>query len=548
MNWFRRRVPAIQCRNGWRRSDTFPTRSNRCISLESLETREVFAADTLPVLMVLADKQDFYYREYAETRQAIEANGIEVVVAATTTDTTYPHPGSGQQNSTGAVQPDLPLSEVDPDHYSAIVFVGGWGSSMYQYAYNDANFDGTLDNYYAHGPYNGDDNLHDGVVAAQKVIVNNLINDFLAGDKHVGAICHGVTVLAWARVDGVSPIHGRNVAVPTTVSSPDQFYDDEWRNGGYMLGQYDQIIANGGVASAVSGSIGDPGTSADDVVVDGRIITAENFESSYYFGEIVASEVLANNSTPSVRVVGDDLVVVGHAEEPNTIYVWSTGPNHVGVWLNGVEYPSIEIGAGGHVRVFGGNNNDSIFATDLYQEANVFGGDGNDLLVGGHGHDNIDGGAGVDRVTGGPGDDILRGGAGNDFLFGGKGNNIMLGGTGTDVLYGGEEHDILIGGAGSDYVFGNGGSDILIGGTTSYDEDEVALRELQAVWTAPGKLRTRVLELSDSTRPYHLRTGVGGTVHNDNRPDALVGGTAADWYFAGIADFLLGVDDEDRVD
>jgi putative intracellular protease/amidase len=48
------------------------------------------------------------------------------------------------------------------------------------------------------------------------------------------AICHGVTVLAWARVDGVSP---------STDSS--------------------------------SGT-----TVADDVIVDGRIITAENYDAA----------------------------------------------------------------------------------------------------------------------------------------------------------------------------------------------------------------------------------------------------------------------------
>ncbi len=228
------------------------------VSLEQLEKREVFSADPLPVLMVLADRQDFYYREYAETRQALEERGLTAVVAATTRDTTYPHPGSGQGATSGAVTPDIALSDVNPEHYSAIVFVGGWGSSMYQYAYNDPNSDGTTDNFYAHAPYNGDDNLGDGQTAAQKLVVNQLIGGFLAQDKHVAAICHGVTVLAWARVDGVSPISGRRVAVPTTVSSPDQFYAGQWRSGGYMLGQYDQVIANGGLASNVSGSIGNP--------------------------------------------------------------------------------------------------------------------------------------------------------------------------------------------------------------------------------------------------------------------------------------------------
>ncbi len=98
-----------------------------------------------------------------------------------------------------------------------------------------------------------------------------------------GRICHGVTVLAWARVDGVSPLAGKKVAVPTTVSAPDQFYDGQWRSGGLLSGQFDQVIDNGALASPVSGSIGNPNTVADDVWVDGNIITAENFDSASFF-------------------------------------------------------------------------------------------------------------------------------------------------------------------------------------------------------------------------------------------------------------------------
>jgi Ca2+-binding RTX toxin-like protein len=267
--------------------------------MEALESRKVFAADPLPVLMVLADQQDFYYREYDETRIGIESEGLEVVVAATTTNPTYPHPGSGQGASSGEVVPDIALANVAPDDYSAIVFIGGWGASMYQYAYNDPNEDGITDNFYSNPLYNADADLNDGQIAPQKVIVNNLINAFVQDEKHIAAICHGVTVLAWARVGGTSPLAGKQVSVPTTVTAPDQFYDGAWRNGGYLMGQYDQVIANGGIASPISGSIGNPATVADDVVVDGKLITGENFESALYFGEVLAQEVLASLPAPN---------------------------------------------------------------------------------------------------------------------------------------------------------------------------------------------------------------------------------------------------------
>jgi len=71
---------------------------------ETLESRNPLAADPLPVLMVLADRQDFYYRDYGETRIGLEAGGATVQVAATTTAPTYPHPGTGETGS-GMVVP-----------------------------------------------------------------------------------------------------------------------------------------------------------------------------------------------------------------------------------------------------------------------------------------------------------------------------------------------------------------------------------------------------------------------------------------------------------
>jgi hypothetical protein len=70
--------------------------------LESLESRDLMAADPLPVLMVLADHHDFCYRDS-------ERAG------------------------------DLAAPKAEPADYSAIAFVGGWGSSMYQHAHSSVD-------------------------------------------------------------------------------------------------------------------------------------------------------------------------------------------------------------------------------------------------------------------------------------------------------------------------------------------------------------------------------------------------------------------------
>lgn len=241
-----------------------------------------------PVLLVIANR-DFYYQEYSDTRRALETARLTVKVAAATTTRAYPAPNSGQPTGlAGTVIPDVALRTADAGNYSAIVFVGGWGSSMYQYAYNDPDLNGTIDNYYANALYNG--NADQGKT---KAAVNELINDFVAQDKYVVGICHGVSVLAWARVDGTSPLQGRKVA-SGVAGAPAGFYLGTWYANNELT-LHEHVVANGGFTNPYAGQSGDPTTSADDVIVDGRIITAENYTSASRLGVVLALRLHGGN-------------------------------------------------------------------------------------------------------------------------------------------------------------------------------------------------------------------------------------------------------------
>jgi putative intracellular protease/amidase len=218
-------------------------------------------AAALPVLMVIAN-QDFCYQEYADPRAELEAAGLRVVVAAATLTPARPHVGVCAGAIPMNVTPDLRIADARAADYSAVVFVGGWGSSLYQYA-----FTGT----YSNVAYRGD--------AATKQAVNQLITDFVLQDKYITAICHGVTVLGWARVNGTSPIAGRRVsayaggAPPASVPAAST---TRWH------------IEQNGATMVASRSIGDPTTAIDDVLVDGKLITAENYESARQYGRTIA--------------------------------------------------------------------------------------------------------------------------------------------------------------------------------------------------------------------------------------------------------------------
>lgn len=102
----------------------------------------------------------------------------------------------------------------------------------------------------------------------------------------------------------------------------------------------------------------------------------------------------------------------------------------------------------------------------------IFGGGGDDELVGslnaelfsgGTGNDKVFGGAGADTIFGGSGSDLIEGGEGDDVLYTGTGDDTLLGGEGNDILYNASGDDSLSGGAGDDKLVASSGDDTLEG-------------------------------------------------------------------------------------
>ena len=116
----------------------------------------------------------------------------------------------------------------------------------------------------------------------------------------------------------------------------------------------------------------------------------------------------------------------------------------------------------GSGKIFGGGGDDELIGSagaDM-----ISGGTGNDTVFGGSGADTIYGGSGSDYIEGGDGDDVLYTGIGNDTLVGGAGDDLLYNSSGDDSLVGGEGNDKLVASSGDDTLEGGADNDTLIGG------------------------------------------------------------------------------------
>ncbi|MFM9966493.1 MAG: Calx-beta domain-containing protein [Planctomycetaceae bacterium] len=272
----------------------------------TIADNDVPAATPLPVLIVIANN-DFYYTEYSLPRAALEAAGIPVVVGAGRRELSVPHANTGYTSGNGAVMPDIALADARAENYSAIVFVGGWGAAQYQFA-----FAGT----YANAAYNG--------TPAIREAANRLINEFVTQDKIVTGVCYGATVLAWSRVNGQSLLQGR-AATTAEFNSPTNNLPAALR--------YRWHLETNGATAFTGGVLGQPVSRFDDVIVDGRIMTGENFDSARLLGETLADRLL-NRNQPITTLAATDATAAEANRETGTLTVSRTGSNAAALVVN----------------------------------------------------------------------------------------------------------------------------------------------------------------------------------------------------------------------
>ena len=136
--------------------------------------------------------------------------------------------------------------------------------------------------------------------------------------------------------------------------------------------------------------------------------------------------------------------IVREIEEVSFVFGSITGTNGSDVIIQRVDDYY------GSATIRGGGGDDYITANSTYQgysSTDAYGEDGNDYLVS-LGYDNLYGGAGNDILVGGPNTWIMDGGAGNDVIHCGPGTPgqslLVYAGSGNDVIYGNGTFNLLI--------------------------------------------------------------------------------------------------------
>ncbi len=151
------------------------------------------------------------------------------------------------------------------------------------------------------------------------------------------------------------------------------------------------------------------------------------------------------------------------------------------------------------------------------------------------------------ELYGGAGDDVLVGGFLGDTLDGGDGDDILLGGTrfpdAADVLLGGAGVDLLWGHLGADTLDGGAGGDLLLGDAFQFGDLPSAVFAVQAEWRSARSYADRVANLLGiGGGPRSNGDAVlapGSTVGSDGAVDAVLGGPGDDWFLDDLASDLI---------
>jgi len=232
-----------------------------------------------------------------------------------------------------------------------------------------------------------------------------------------------------------------------------------------------------------------PGAEATSGLVTGLSFTVQDPSGLTSPAAAVNITVTPAAASGEVTIDAGGIVRIGGTSGNDTLILTSHA-GFLNVSLNGVLISSaIPLSSICEVRAWVRDGNDVIDASDLAVSTVLFGGIGDDTLIGGSVSDYIFGGDGADSSTGGAGDDFLSGGAG------------------------------------ADRIVGAAGSDVLVAGAVRSSYSLIAIKDVLAEWVADA-----------IPTPDDGGSDDSAVVESD--VDKLTGSAGADWFIVGEGDLI----------
>lgn len=346
--------------------------------------------------------------------------------------------GAGADTLSGGEGNDIFSSGTDPD--GADTFNGGVGTDTVDYSARTASVTVTIDGVANDGAVGEQDNVaidvenvtgglgNDMITggAGDNVLTGGAGNDTLAGGLGADTLNGGVgddTFNCGTSTDGADIMAGgtgidladySSRTASVTVNLNGQADDGE-------QGETDNVRAD--VENVYGSSVGDVIVgSASANILEGR---GGNDTISGGAGNDVLRGGAGNDTLNGDA--GDDIFDEGNAPTGGDIMNGGAGVDEVDYSARTASV-SVSLGAGANDG--GAGEGDDVGVT----VENIFGGDGDDLLVGSALDNVINGGLGADTIQGLAGNDTLSGGAGVDNIDGGDGEDAIDGDAGNDTL------------------------------------------------------------------------------------------------------------------
>jgi Ca2+-binding RTX toxin-like protein len=272
------------------------------------------------------------------------------------------------------------------------------------------------------------------------------------------------------------------------------------------------------------------------LLIDGNIVI-QNYATGGTFGLTLSTNPVADPVATGLTIVGDLAPIDQDPAAPGVQLGFDS--------LNNVITDPNTPEPGRADWLYGGTGNDVIIGKG-----------GSDILYGSSGDDRLYADTQIDAATAIAQGNIINSGSGlkGDWLAGGEGNDTLVGSSGNDVLSGGGGSDLLIGGAGDDNILGD--INYL---ATSFDwtvTDSNGNRVFSPVIELPAVGAADVIYAGEGNdyvwagNGNDVVFGEGGDdrLNGNEGNDIILGGTGTDTLWGGTgSDYLDGGDGIDQL-